>query len=214
MRFLVLSDVHMRDKVKVWANRLAIEHSVDGVIVLGDITHFGPPEWAEEFLRAMPGKVYAVPGNCDPPLTLAHIERSSICLHKKRVEVAGRTFVGYGGSNPTIFNTPNEVPEDVIFDSLDSIMLPEAVMIVHCPPIGMLDMTNSGHRGGSEAIKRIVEKYHPSVVLSGHIHEARGVVRQGGTLFMNPGAAKDGHSALFEMDAGGFKATLLEKVME
>ena len=46
MRFLVISDIHMRDKVKTWANRLVEEHGADGVIVLGDITHFGPPQWA------------------------------------------------------------------------------------------------------------------------------------------------------------------------
>ena len=49
MRFLVISDIHMRDRVKVWANRLIEEHAADGVIVLGDITHFGPPQWAAEF---------------------------------------------------------------------------------------------------------------------------------------------------------------------
>jgi Icc-related predicted phosphoesterase len=36
-------------------------------------------------------------------------------------------------------------------------------------------------------------------VLSGHIHEARGIVERDGTLFLNPGAAKDGNAALLDI---------------
>ncbi|OPY31504.1 MAG: Calcineurin-like phosphoesterase superfamily domain protein [Methanomassiliicoccales archaeon PtaU1.Bin124] len=214
MRFLVLSDVHMRDKVGTWAARLAGDHAVDGILVLGDITHFGPPEWAGEFLRSLPGKVYAIPGNCDPLLTLTHIERSSICLHQRRIRLADRDWIGYGGSNPTIFKTPNEVPEERIFQTLDQLMTPGAVMMMHCPAMGILDLTTSGVRGGSEAIKQIVDKYHPSVLLSGHIHEARGCLRERGTLFLNPGAAKDGYAALLEIDAERAEATLLDRVVD
>ena len=214
MRFLVLSDVHMRDKVRTWAARLASEHEVDGILVLGDITHFGPPEWAGEFLRALPGKVYAIPGNCDPPLTMTHIERSSICLHQKRVRLADRDWVGFGGSNPTIFKTPNEVPEEKIYLILDALMTPGAVMMMHCPAMGTLDLTGSGVRGGSDAIMRIVDKYRPAVLMSGHIHEARGIVRENGTLYFNPGAAKDGYAALLTIDAQTADATLLDKVMD
>jgi uncharacterized protein len=214
MRFLVLSDVHMRDKVRSWAQRLAEEHHVDAILVLGDITHFGPPEWAGEFLRSLPGKVYAIPGNCDPPSTLAHIERNSTCLHLRKMRLADRDWVGCGGSNPTIFKTPNEIPEEELFRSLDALMTPGAVMMMHCPPLGILDLTTSGVRGGSEAIKRIVEKYRPVVVMSGHIHEARGCVRDRGTLFLNPGAAKDGFAALLDIGADQAEATLLDKVME
>jgi uncharacterized protein len=214
MRFLVLSDIHMRDKVKVWGRRLALEHEVDGILVLGDITHFGPPEWAGEFLRSLPGKVYAIPGNCDPPLTLTHIERNSTCLHLKRIRMADRDWIGYGGSNLTPFKTPNEVPDEDIYRALDGIMVPGAVMMMHCPAWGTLDQTGSGHRGGSEAIKRIVDKYRPEVMLSGHIHEARGCLREGGTLFINPGAAKDGFFALLDLGPGKVEATLLDKMMD
>ena len=63
---------------------------------------------------------------------------------------------------------------------------------------------------GSTAIRALVEEYVPKVVLSGHIHEARGIVKEGGTLFMNPGPAKDSYSGVLEMDEGP-KAILLER---
>jgi len=213
MRFLVISDIHMRDKVKTWANRLVEEHGADGVIVLGDITHFGPPQWASEFLSGLRGKVYAVPGNCDPPVTLSYIERSCTSLHLRKVRIGERDFVGFGGSNPTIFNTPNEVPEEEIYRRLGQVMVPGAVLVVHCPPLGINDRTFSGHDGGSVAIKRVVEEFHPPLVLSGHIHEARGIIERDGTLYVNPGAAKDGNSALLDID-GSIEPRLLDKVSD
>ncbi|HSV42821.1 MAG TPA: metallophosphoesterase, partial [Methanomassiliicoccales archaeon] len=129
MRFLVLSDIHMRENVKRWAAELMKDHKADGAIVLGDITHFGPPEWAEGFLTSLKGKVISLPGNCDPELSFKFMERSSVFIHGRAVEIAGRTFVGFGGSNPTIFNTPNEMPEDEIYQRLRQIMAPNAILV-------------------------------------------------------------------------------------
>ncbi|MDD1756046.1 MAG: metallophosphoesterase family protein, partial [Methanomassiliicoccales archaeon] len=89
MRFLVLSDIHGRVKVVRFANRLLREMSLDGVIVLGDITHFGPPSWASEFLSQLERPAYAVPGNCDPLGTLPEIERASTSLHRRRIKIDG-----------------------------------------------------------------------------------------------------------------------------
>jgi Icc-related predicted phosphoesterase len=46
-------------------------------------------------------------------------------------------------------------------------------------------------------------------VLSGHIHEASGVVEKDGTVFINPGAAKDGRAAIVTL-GGHPQAELLE----
>jgi Icc-related predicted phosphoesterase len=36
-------------------------------------------------------------------------------------------------------------------------------------------------------------------VLSGHIHEDRGIVEKDGIIYMNPGPAKEGYSGLLEL---------------
>ena len=44
--------------------------------------------------QGLRGKVYAVPGNCDPPVTLNYIERSCTSLHLRKVRIGERDFVG------------------------------------------------------------------------------------------------------------------------
>jgi len=213
MRFLVLSDVHSQSRVAGWANRLAAENGADAFIVLGDIVHFSPADWAAEFLGALDRPAYAVPGNCDPPMTLQYIERAATLLHGRKTAVGGRTFIGLGGSNPTILETPFELEEEEIRQQLEPLMEESAVMVLHCPPYGFNDQIVGGKHVGSTAILDLVQRYRPAVVLSGHIHEDRGIVEKDGTLFMNPGAAKDGFSGLLDLD-GEPKVTLLDKVSE
>ena len=42
---------------------------------------------------------------------------------------------------------------------------------------------------GSTATREVIETYQPLLGLFGHIHEARGVIRIGRTLCINPGSA-------------------------
>jgi Icc-related predicted phosphoesterase len=210
MRFLLLSDIHGRDRVAGWANDMAVEHKVDAFIVLGDITHFGPASWAGEFLSMLQKPVYAIPGNCDPPeLVCREIENRATLLHGRKVDIGGVKFIGLGGSNPTIFETPFEMEETEIENALRPLMERHAVLVVHAPPKGINDRISTGLHVGSDVILELVQEFRPRAVLSGHIHEARGVVEHEGTLFVNPGAAKDGFAALLDINVET-KAVLLE----
>jgi Icc-related predicted phosphoesterase len=130
-------------------------------------------------------------------------------MHGRTVTLDGIKIAGLGGSNPTIFNTPFEISEDEIFSSLDAICDDVKVIMVHAPAFGHLDMIPSGMMVGSESIRSIVEKYRPLAVLSGHVHEERGIRESDGTLFLNPGAAKEGYAALLVVDNGKVSAELL-----
>lgn len=213
MRFLVLSDIHGRAIVAKWANRLAEENGVDAIIVLGDIVHFSPADWAEEFLSDLKYPVYAVPGNCDPPATMEYIKKKASLLHLSKVRLDGVTYIGFGGSNPTIFETPFEMDESEIREKLEPLMEKDAIMVLHCPPRGKNDSIMGGKHVGSTAIEGLVKAYRPRAVLSGHIHEDRGAFEEDGIFYMNPGAAKDGFAAVFEVGEK-VQGGLLEKVTE
>ncbi|HPT74603.1 MAG TPA: hypothetical protein PKX52_06840 [Methanomassiliicoccaceae archaeon] len=109
--------------------------------------------------------------------------------------------------------SPFELEEEEIKEKLGPLMEEGAVMVLHCPPYGFLDKVMGDKSVGSTAILDLVKRYRPKVVLSGHVHEDRGVIEKDGTLFMNPGAAKDGYSALLDIGEV-IKGTLLERVVE
>ncbi|NLX47869.1 MAG: phosphoesterase [Euryarchaeota archaeon] len=208
-RYLVLSDVHRREWVASAARELLKEHSLDAVVLLGDITHFGPPQFAEEFIRDLGTTCYAVPGNCDPLGTEDYIKRAGTSLHGVKMTIDGRTWGGLGGSNPTIFNTPFEMTEEEISRLLGPVMEPGMVLVLHNPARGTFDTTFSGRHVGSTAAAQAIERCKPLVVLSGHIHEDRGVTDKNGVWYMNPGAAKDHYAGMMELD-GSVRLTLLD----
>lgn len=201
MRILAIADVHGSKEVRKRIDSWIKEYIPNAVIVCGDITQFGPPVWAQNFLNSIPLKTLAVPGNCDPRGVIAAIEDSqAIPLHAKRVELEDYTFVGLGGSNTTPFATPFELSEAEIYDSLNEIMVEKAVLVVHAPPRGHLDRTATRKDLGSESIAKIVLKFSPILVVSAHIHEARGVEREGGTTFVNPGPVSNGYAAVIDLN--------------
>lgn len=196
MKFLVLSDLH-GDYSKVEALQQCAGE-VDAVLVTGDITNFGPAEKALEFIDMFDVPVIAVPGNCDPVDILEVLDSSeAINLHKSSHIIGDVNFMGLGGSNNTPFDTPFELTDEDIEQSLE--MLSEKcsgirnVLICHAPPYGYSDKLPVGHVG-SQSIAKFVNRF--ALVLCGHIHEARGTTMAGDTIVVNVGEASKGYGAL------------------
>ena len=209
MRSIVISDIHAKVSTAKLVNEAADRYGADSILILGDITHFGPVGVAVDYISSLNRNVYAIPGNCDPRELPSAISRVATDMHGRTVSIDGIKLVGLGGSNPTIFNTPFEISEDEIMASLDPISENVTILMVHAPAFGHLDMIPSGMMVGSESIKTIVDRYRPKVVLSGHVHEARGIKEHNGTLFLNPGSAKEGYAALLTVEGGAAKAELI-----
>ncbi len=208
MKFLVVSDIHGNTAVMDWIDAVAEEADVDCVLVLGDITDFGPNEVAEQILRSIKRNTYAIPGNCDPLDLSETISKVVMDMHGKTTTLNGFHVAGLGGGNPSIFKVPFELEEDTIYDMLKPISKEGMILMVHAPPYGINDMISSGLNVGSTGILKIVKEFRPILVLSGHIHEDYGIKHIDGTTFVNPGPAKDGMYALVEVDNGAVKAEL------
>lgn len=208
MKLLVISDIHGDMTTSDWVNSQSDYHNVDYVLVLGDITDFGPDDVVDRILGPIKKNVYALPGNCDPRSTLEHISAVAINMHGKTANLDGHHVAGLGGSNPTIFNTPFELEEDTIYNMLKPISKHGMILMVHAPPYGINDTIPSGAHVGSTSIKRIVDEFEPILVLSGHIHEDYGVKTEGETVYVNPGPAKEGMYAVVEVDNGAIYAEL------
>ena len=208
MRIYAAADIHGSARAERMIREDLARHRPDVFVAAGDLTDFGPATHVRELFTGLPVPALAVPGNCDPPEIVAVLEELGVSLHARKVVVAGRTFVGIGGSNPTPFGMPFELSEDEILDALRRHMEPGAIVVSHPPPRGYVDVTRAGGHVGSAALRQIIEAYAPPLVLCGHIHEARGVARHGPTTIVNVGAANAGHRALVEVD-GDVKVQLL-----
>ncbi|NLL94499.1 MAG: phosphoesterase [Thermoplasmatales archaeon] len=199
MRFLVVSDLHQKKSAIPGIIEAFEANGCDALLMLGDITDFGTAADACEIIHEIGKKTYAIPGNCDPLDLPELIGNCCESVHGRAFEIGRLRFAALGGSNPTIFNTPFEYPEEEIEARLRPISSEGMVLMVHAPAHGHMDRITSGANVGSTAIAKIVEEFKPLAVLSGHIHEARGFKEDDGTFFLNPGAARDGYAAVLDL---------------
>lgn len=192
MRLLAATDIHGKDKRNI--QNLLERKNYDLLLIVGDITQFGPVSKAEKILDDLKNidiPILALPGNCDPREVVDVLEGKEVNLHSKSSEIDGYLFVGLGGSNPTPFDTPFELSEKKIGKELEKLIpdgLTDWILVTHAPPYGTkCDLTSDGTHAGSKAIKKIIEDKDPLINFCGHIHEARSIDEIGETKIVNPG---------------------------
>ncbi|WP_406661539.1 metallophosphoesterase [Methanolobus sp. ZRKC3] len=201
MRILAIADPH--------GNYSSIEAmlkqagKIDAVMIAGDITNFGPDERANDLIDMFEQPVLAVPGNCDHTSILEVLDSSSgINMHNNMVTIDQITFVGIGGSNPTPFCTPFELEEEEISEKIDQLVAKAEdtgypiVLLTHAPPRGILDDVGDVHVG-CHAFANHLDKV--KLIVCGHIHEARGIIKNCDTVIVNPGMASGGSAAIIEL---------------
>lgn len=216
MKILAISDPHGDySKIKKMIERAG---DFDLVVIVGDITNFGPDEKVNELMEKFDKPVLAIPGNCDQRSILKALDASkAVNLHGKTEQIGEIRFIGLGGSNPTPFNTPFELSEEEIEKALEGMVCSAEkaedcgtiVLLTHAPPHGARDKLPFGHVG-SEAISKFVDKV--DLVVCGHIHEAKGIEKVGKTVVVNPGEACKGSCALITLEESEGKPIEVEFV--
>jgi Icc-related predicted phosphoesterase len=116
---------------------------------------------------------------------------SAHVLHGSSVEIGGVVFFGIGGGIPVTpfgswsYDFTEEQAEELLTDCPSG-----CVLVSHSPPQGAVDRTSRGEGLGSLAVRRVVERAVPRLVVCGHIHGSAG--RQeaiGPTPVVNAGPA-------------------------
>ncbi len=207
-RFIAIADIHNRTSMVRKLCRKSIELGIDTIVVAGDITHFNSLDRAMSILYSLLNtfkKVLFIPGNCDP-VELLNVDRvfdNVLNIHNRLIKLDNMFFYGIGGSNKTPFNTWIEFSEEELNEYLlkaYSIPCNQLVMVTHAPPYNTLDKTFIGLRVGVKVFKRFIEEHGAKLWITGHVHEARGVIEYSGTKIVNPGALKNKYYALIEID--------------
>jgi uncharacterized protein len=215
MKIVSFGDVHMATRN---LGRMGeVLRDTDLIILSGDLTNFGGIADARKVLddvrQACP-HVLALPGNLDRREVTPFLEAEGITLHGKGVVVDGIGIFGCGGSNITPFNTPTELTEDEIYETLkrghaavqDHQPL---LMVCHTPPYETkCDRIVGGRAVGSTAARRFIEEVKPDLCISGHIHESAATDVIGPTTIINAGPFKGGGYIVVRADGSRLEAKL------
>ena len=172
---------------------------------------------ADERLDGSEVKCYVTGGNDDPQGLLDVLEATPSehvvnCEEKVILLDEQYPMANCGYSNPTPWKTPRETDEGTLEGLLEKSVegiddFTSAIFNMHVPPYDCtlddcpkLDWTTDppspivvagvpqSAPAGSTAVRKVVEKYQPLMLLTGHIHESRGLVKVGRTTVINPGS--------------------------
>lgn len=190
MKIYAVADIHgSQYRMNLIYNNIK-KCNPDIVVVSGDITQFGPGDSAKNLLDQIPVKIYAVTGNIDSDDVIQGINESNAeNIELKKINNNNFSFVGINGYYPDDFKI---LEKEKLVDN-------NTILVSHIPPKGLQDSVFMGRHGGSEELKEIVEKYHPRLVICGHIHENPGFIKKDETVVVNCSMGKHGEGALIEI---------------
>ncbi len=214
MKILSISDVH-GEKNENFINYLKNNDDIDLILISGDITNFGPVEFVGEFVEGIVNlgfDVFAIQGNCDPvDVPDAIKDTDAVCLHNNIKTYGNAVIFGFGGSNPTPFDTLGEFEDEYLYDNIKELVLgyentstedkKVKILLTHAPPLGsQADKIPDGVHVGSKAVRDIIEEFDIDINICGHIHEAKSTDEIAGTVVANPGMLKDNYGCLVTID--------------
>jgi uncharacterized protein len=207
VRIAYVVDVH--DRVEAVEQTLAKTGPVDVLVVGGDITTAGSPDDAERAIqrwRTLAPTLLAVAGNMDSPGIDARLVDLGVSLDG-RGAVLGEDvgIAGVSAAPHSPLHTPYEIPDEefgrkAVAGLADLAGCRVRILCPHAPPYGTAcDRIRSGEHVGSRALRALVEREQPDLLLCGHIHESRGEDTVGATRVVNPGPVFAGHYAVVEV---------------
>ncbi|MDR2830990.1 MAG: metallophosphoesterase [Methanobrevibacter sp.] len=230
MKIVHISDIHSNENENFL--KYLDENEIDLVLISGDITDFGPKEFADDFLNKIASKtsVIAIHGNCDIESVYNTIENSKATFAHNKINLFKNILIcGFGGSNPTPFNTPFEINEEDLYTCLnnlidyENVVLKEnkllnkdkiiKILLTHAPPFETeADKISNGDHVGSKAIRDVLNENDFDLNLCGHIHEAKSISKLNNTIIANPGMFKDNHGILITTnnDSSDFNIEIIE----
>jgi Icc-related predicted phosphoesterase len=182
-KLLHITDIHCNTEK---LSQILHREDYDIIIATGDFECIEPLE----ILEQTNVKVLAVPGNMDPPHVIRKLKDLKWDIDGSISQFNDMVFGGVGGVEPS-----HSVEKLLQFNKGGNIN----IVLTHYPPKGLLDKTIFGIHIGLDRIRKLVETVNPRIVLTGHVHEARGIAHLGNTLIINPGPLLQGYYAIIEM---------------
>ncbi len=176
MKLLLFSDIHCSEA----AVARLIEQSDDADILIGagdfGTMRRGITQTLAPF-RDVEKPLVVVPGNAESldELQDAISWSGAHILHASGVTIGDISFFGFGGGVPvTPFGSWSyDFTEEDAAEGLQDCPA-GGVLVVHSPPLGVVDVSARGRHLGSTAIREAIARCRPSLVVCGHIHDCAG----------------------------------------
>lgn len=191
MKLMLFSDLHCDRAAAAELVRLARE--VDVVIGAGDFGNCRRGlDAAIGSLSAIERPSVVVAGNAESIDELRAACRNwpaAQALHGDSVAVNGVTFFGLGGAVPeTPFGDWSWDHSEAAARQWLAAAPAGCVLVSHSPPQGILDQDSQGRSLGSVAVREVIDRRPPRLVVCGHIHASAGRWEQAGaTAVVNAG---------------------------
>lgn len=205
MRIYAVADIHGKP-AKIERIRIGLsELTPDALVVAGDITNYFNAADVVGQLSGMPVPVMAIRGNTDLPKVdrlLANYPNTS-SLHLRDQIINSVRFTGVSGTIPLPFYSRIRWRDKDIFDRLATLVKKDSVLVVHCPPRGVLDKVLGKFQAGSRRLHHLISQRQPRLVICGHIHERPGVAYIGRTPVINCSLSRIGRGALVDLNSDG-----------
>ncbi len=204
MRILAVADIHGRIDRFEKIRKTAVKTRPDLIVMAGDMAGFFSHARIPDQLRTMPAPVFYVRGNSDRVKTDARFQNDSRVthLHLQKIHFEGLSFTGISGAVLLPFESRICLKEKRLIDRHDNLFRDVSVLVTHPPPRGTADKVLGRFHAGSPALRALVRRYQPSLLICGHIHEHPGAFFQDRTLVVNCSLGKTGAGVLLECKAG------------
>jgi Icc-related predicted phosphoesterase len=196
---LISADLHGSDDAIELLKDAERRLSPSVILICGDLTTYGSRRYMDKLLKSFSSPLLAVPGNCDTQEMLEMMEEAEVSLHLRRRKLGSLDLFGFGGGLPSPADMPFEVEEGEMVSGLRSVAVRAGVMVTHTPPFGANDLDRNGMHAGSRGLREIADQFEPRAVVSGHIHEGRGILEENGVVYVNPGPARGGFYAVLRL---------------
>ncbi|MCE9501631.1 MAG: phosphoesterase, partial [Leptospira sp.] len=135
-----------------------------------------------------------LPGNYDIDLQYTALYERD--LHRKTYSQNGIKFAGYGGAPIATSGIPEKLAvkyheynrKGSSYSEIEEFFKEELpdIAVIHNPAYGFLDKIPGFGHIGSQGMRRYIDEFPPSLVVSGHVHEDQGIIKKGQTVFLNP----------------------------